>query len=171
MIRRLSAMCKAESLPDRAVGCVVRTNGSERKAWCVCRVVCSMVALCLLVVPRRGSARERSAASEGAGCQRSVLPVAKNADLCFQIKGVFVTISVCGEQRRWSADVSRDEGEGRTESNPLSGITCGLPAGSCGVLTAWRQRSPALMAGFRWRWFQREIACRSMRTQERQIAG
>lgn len=171
MIRRLSAMCKDETLPDRAVGCVVWTNGSERKEWCACAGFFAYEALRLLVVPKWGSVRWRSAASEGAGCQRSVLPVAKNADLGFQIKGVFVTISMCGEQRRWSADVSRDEGEGRTESNPLSGITCGLPAGSCGVLTAWRQRSPALMAGFRWRWFQREIACRSMRTQERQIAG
>ena len=138
----------------------------------------ALVAVCCLCrvracwwVPKWGSVRERSAASEGAGCQRSVLSVAKKAYLCFQIKGVFVTISVCGEQRRWSADVSRDEGEGRTESNPLSGITCGLPAGSCGVLTAWRQRSPALMAGFRWRWFQRGCSARAVRPQGRQIAS
>ena len=115
-------MRKAECLPDRAVGCVVQTNGSERKAWCACAGCLVYGVRLSLVGPKWGSVRERSAASEGAGCQRSVLLVAKNAYLCFQIKGVFVTISVCGEQRRWSAEVSQDEGEGRTESNPLRGL-------------------------------------------------
>lgn len=122
-------MRKDESLPDRAVGCVVRTNGSEHKAWCACVGCLVCEALRFLVMPKRGSVRERSAASEGAGCQRSVLSVAKNADLCFQIKGVFVTISVCGELRRWSAEVSRDEGEGRTESNPHKGDYVRPPGG------------------------------------------
>ena len=139
--------------------------------WCACCGVLPMPGKRLLVGAEVGFGEGAKRSERGSRLSAKCLACCQKCLFMFSDKGRFVTISVCGEQRRWSADVSRDEGEGRTESNPLSGITCGLPAGSCGVLTAWRQRSPALMAGFRWRWFQREIACRSMRTQERQIAG